>query len=263
MTQHKLTDAMASSDPKTKMWKSRFAAAKAAYSVGDFRQCESLLFRAMAQAKTLTEWTFATNTCHVGLGALYLATGKHDRAREQLETAMNALSGSGEPALRELYAVALRFQGQLLIEAGDYAEAENQLQAAIQTLEGLGTDGGVQLAYTLSDLATLYVIQGNLKDAKELVFSAMDILEAALGPGNPEYARASMIYNVTEAKGEEQLLSEVEDSIFRMQYQHGYKHPNITRALRRYLKKRQERGESDKIAEAKERFDLHSKALGS
>jgi len=46
-----------------------------------------------------------------------------------------------------------------------------------------------------------------------------------------------------------------------MQYQRGQKHPNITRALRWYVKKRKERGETDKIAEAEEKFDLHTKAL--
>ena len=261
MTQHKLTDAIASSDPETRMWKSRFAAAKGAYGIGDFRQCESLLFRAMEQAKTLKERTFASNTCHAGLGALYVATGKLDQAREQLSHVINALSGSGEPALRELYAVALRFHSEIFSQTGDYPAAENQLQTAIQVLEDLGGEGAVQLAYTLSDLATLYVMQGSLKEAKELIFSALDILEGVLGPENPEYIRANMIYHICETKNDEERLAQVEDSIFRMQYQRGQKHPNITRALRWYLKKRQERGETEKVAEAKDRFSLHTKAL--
>jgi len=261
MTQRKLTDAIESTDSETRLWKSRFAAAKFAYGAGDFRQCESLLYRAMEQAKTLKDWNFATNTCRVGLGAVYLATGKADQAREQLQTAINKLAGSGEPALTELYAVALRFSSLILSEAGDYSAAEDQLQMAIKALQDLGDEGAVQLAYTMSDLAVVYVMQGNLKGAKELIFSAMEILEAVLGSENPEYIRANLIYNLSAAKDEEELLSEVEDTIFRMEYQRGQKHPNITRALRWYLKKRQELGETDKVAEAKDRFDLHTKAV--
>jgi tetratricopeptide (TPR) repeat protein len=244
------------------MWKSRFAAAKGAYEMGEFRQCESLLYRAMEQAKNLKESTFATNTCHVGLGAVYIATGKLDQAREQLQAAINALSGSGDAALRELSALARRFFAEVLTESGDEEGAEDQLRSAIGILEQIGAECSVPLAYTLSDLATLYITQGKLKDGKELVFSAMDLLERALGPENPEFIRANLIYNISESKDEEEMLSQVEDGILRMQYQLGQKHPSITRALRWYLKKREARGETEQIAELKERFDMHVKALG-
>ena len=262
MRQQKLTDAIPSEDRETKMWKSRFAAATAAYEMGEFRQCESLLYRAMEQANTLKESKFAINTCHVGLGAVYIATGKIDQAREQLQTALTALSGSGDAALRELDALAHRFYAKVLTEAGDETGAEDQLQTAIKALEDLGAECAVPLAYTLSDLATLYIMQGKLKDAKELIFSAMDLLECTLGPENPEYIGANLIYNICDSKEEEEMLSQVEDSIFRMQYEFCQKHPSLTRALRWYLKKRQERGETEKIAEVKERFDMHVKALG-
>src|SRR4030095_404017 len=262
MRQQKLTDAIASNDPETRMWKSRFAAAKAAYDIGEFRQCESLLYRLLEQAQTLTDSTFTTNTCHVGLGAVYLATGKIEQAREQLQTALNWLSGSGEGALRGLSACAHRFYAEVLTQAGDQVGAEDQLQTAMKVLEELGAECAVPLAYTLSDLATLYLTQGKLKDAKELIFSAMDLLEVALGPENPEYVRAHLIYNLCDSQTEEEMVSQVEDSIFRLQYQLGQKHPSITRALRWYVKKLQERGETEKIAEVKDRFDLHVKALG-
>src|SRR5271170_4727480 len=205
MTQQKLTDAIESTDPETKIWKSRFSAAKAAYDMGEHRQCESLLFRAMEQAKALKERTFATNTCHVGLGVLYLATGKLDEAQKHLDAATSELSGSGEAALRELYAVALRFHAHVLLEKDDQGSAEREVRQAMEVLENLGAEGAVQLAYVTSDLATLYVMQGKLSEAKELIFTAMDLLEATLGPGNPEYVRANMIYNLCEAEGDEEL----------------------------------------------------------
>lgn len=261
MRKQKLTDAIASNDPETRMWKARFSAAKAAYEMSDFHQCESLLHRAMEQAQSLEDSKFAINTCRVGLGASLIATGKIDQAREQLQAAINDISDNGDVALRELSALAHRFYAEVLTEAGDQPAAEDHLKTAIETLEQLGSECAVPLGYTLSDLATLYVTQEKMKEAKELLFSAMDLLEGALGPENPEYIRANLIYNLCESKGEEEMLSQVEDSIFRMQYQLGQKHPSITRALRWYLKKRQERGETERITEAKERFGMHVKAL--
>lgn len=265
MERKKLTDAIASNDPETMMWKSRFAVAKGAYDMGEFRQCESLLHRALEQAKALKESTFATNACHIGLGAVYIAMGKIDQAREQLQTAISALSGSGGSALKELFALARRFYAEVLTESGNEQGAEDELQTSIGILEELGVECSVPLAYTLSDLAALYITQGKLKEAKDLIFSALDLIEQALGPENPECIRASLIYNICDAKNEDEMLSQVEDDILRLQYQLGKigkKHPSITRALRWYLKKRQERGEIEKIAEAKDRFDIHVKALG-
>jgi len=261
MTQHKITDAMVSNDPETRMWKTRFSAAKGAYEMGEFHQSETLLFRALEQAKSLKESTFATNTCHVGLGAVYIATGKLDKAREQLKTAMNALSHGSEPAIKELYAVALRFHASILSLSGDYAAAEDQLKIAIKTLEEVGSEGACQLAYTISDLALLNVVQGNLKEAKEQIFAAMQLLESVMGIENPEYICANVIYSVCDSESDEELLAQMEESISTMQYQRGHKHPNITRALRWYIKKRQERGETEQVREVTERFDLHTKAL--
>jgi hypothetical protein len=70
-----------------------------------------------------------------------------------------------------------------------------------------------------------------------------------------------MIYNICDSEGDEERLAQIEDGIYDMQYQRGQKHPHILRALRWYLKKREERGESELVAEAKERFALHDKAL--
>jgi hypothetical protein len=262
MIKHKLTDAMESNDTETRLWKARFAAAKAAYEAGELRQCESLLFRCLEQAKPLKEHTFATNTCHVGLGALYVATDKLDKANNHLQKALNELSSHGDLALKELYGVALRFDAGRLQLSGQFTDAITQLRTAVKTLEDVGTEGAVQLAYTMSDLATMLAAQGELTESKELLFSAMELLENSLGQDNPEYIRANIIYNLCDMKDEGEFLAQVEDSIFKMQYQKGQKHPNILRALRWYLRKRHERGEEDKAAEAKSRFALHSETLG-
>jgi tetratricopeptide (TPR) repeat protein len=263
MTKRILVDAIESTDTETKTWKSRFAAAKAAYDAADFKQCETLLALALEQGKGLKERTFAINTCLVGQGALYLATGKPDEAAKQLNQAIRELSGAGEPALKELYAVALRFHAQFLEDKGDLDGAEDDLQQALKVLQTLGVDGAVQLAYTMSDLATVYIGQGDLKEAGELVFSSMEVLEATLGHENPEYVRADVIYSLCHAANEEEFLGGVEDSILRMQYQVGRQHPSIVRAVRWYLQKLQELGDQGRIAEVEQRFGVHAKNLSA
>ena len=256
MTQQKLTDAIASTDTETIMWKSRFSAAKAAYAAADFRQCQTLLYRALEQAHALKEREFATNTCLVGLGAVHLALGDLEEANKHLEDALRALSGAAGPALQELYAVALRIHASVLFEKGELDASRRELQQAATLLEGLGSEGAVQLSYALSDLATIHITEGELKEAKELIISAMDILRTALGQENPQYLRANVIYNICQSKNEEEFLGEVENSIVRMQYQVGEKHPSIVKAIRWYLKRVHEHGDTERIAEAESLFGM-------
>lgn len=247
MTQPRLTDAMESHDSKTKVWKVRFACAKGAYDIGKFGECESLLHRLMEQADGLEESVFATNTCHIGLGAVYIATGKIDKAKHHLEIAINSLSGASSTSLRELSALAHRFYAEALREAGDEVGAENELEQAVHILTELGVSCAVPLAYALSELAALYVTQEKLRDAKRLILSAMELLRQSVGSEDQEYMRASVISNICDSEGEEDMLQRIDDGISKLQYQFGGKHPSITRAIRGYQKKCQECGGTDTL----------------
>lgn len=249
MTQPRLTDAMLSDDPKTKTWKVRFACAKGAYDSGKFSECESLLHRLIEQANDLQESVFATNTCHVGLGAVYVATGKIDRAKHHLEIAINSLSGTSDQSLRELSGLAHRFYAEALREAGDEVGAEHELQQAIHILTELGANCAVPLAYALSELAALYVSQEKLNDAKRLIVSSMELLTATVGSEDKEYIRANVIYNICDSAGKEEMWQQIDAGISKMRYYFDGKHPSLTRAVRWYQKKCQERGETDAIDE--------------
>lgn len=261
MSQKRLSDAIESIDQPTKLWKARISAAKGAYHQSEFRQCETLLFRAIEQAKQLKDHVFAVNACHVGLGALYIATQKLKDAQKHLDQAIHGLAGSSEVVLRELQAVAMRFHAQTHLELGDHASAERELREAMAILEDLGNEGAVQLAYVMSDLAVMYVYDGRLSEAKDLLFSSMELLELTLGSDSTQYMRSSMIYSITQQEGIEDILTQGEDGIFALQYHLGQKHPNVVRALRWYLNKRIELGETDKVEEAQKRFDVHAAHL--
>jgi tetratricopeptide (TPR) repeat protein len=235
--------------------------AKAAYDAADLKSCETLLFRLLEQGKSLKESVFATNTCKVGLAMVYLASDKVDAAEKQLKEVVNALAGSASEALDELRAVALRFHAQALMEKGDEQGAQNELDEAVQVFEKIGPQGAAQLAYALSDLGGLKVRQGKLNEAKDYIFSALDLLETTVGPENPAYMKAEIMYSLCHTESKDEFLNSTEDAIVKMQYEYGYKHPDIVQALRRYTKARMDRGETDKIAEAKEKFPLLEKIL--
>lgn len=259
MMKQRLTDAMESSDPETRKWKARFAAARGAYATGEFKQCEELLSLALEQGKTLKEKDFAVNTCLVGQGAAALAVGDLDRAKKKLRSAIESLSSASEPAMKELHAVALRFLAETASQAGEFDDSENYLQEACSLLETLGVDGAVQLAYTMSDLATIYLKQGDSFDAGELVLSAMELLNTTHQGNSSEYQRANLIYNLSHASNEEEFLGAVEDSITKLEYRKGPKHPSVSRAVRWYIQRLRERGDQQKIAEVEAKFGVHCK----
>lgn len=259
MTQQKLTDAIASTDKETQIWKSRFNLAKSTFEMGKYKEAESLLYKALEQGHKLKEREFATNTCLVGLGVVYFVLGKKDEAEKQLQEAKRALSGVAAPALKELYGVALRIHAEVLSDKGELKAAASELEEAADVLESLGIDGAVQLSYALSDLAMLHIKGGDLAEAKELICTAMDLLRGAVNADNAEYLRANMIYNICQTPDQEELLTQVENSIVKMEYQLGQKHPNVIRAVGWYLEKLHEAGDTEQIREAEEKFGIQTK----
>ncbi|RTL44509.1 MAG: tetratricopeptide repeat protein [Candidatus Melainabacteria bacterium] len=256
MSKQRLTDAMESTDAETRMWKSRFTAARGAYATGNFKQGEDLLAQALEQGKHLPEKDFAVNTCLVGQAANALALGDMEKARNKLNEVVRTLSSRSEPALKELHAVALRFLAEIASQKQDYDAAEQYLQEACRLLETVGVAGAVQLAYAMSDLATVYLKQGDSHDAGELVLSAMELLTTTHQSETTEYERASLLYNLCHVENEKEFLGALEDSIQKMEYRKGSKHPSIVRAVRWLVQVLRERGEEEKIAEVEEKFGV-------
>jgi len=257
MANHKLTDAMVSTDPKTKLWKARFSAAKAAYSLGELKQCKRLLYSTLEQAHDLKESTFAENTCHVGMAAVAIAQNDLNEARTHLQKSINKLNSSSDPALMELLAVALRFSAHVSLREGRVAAAETDFKKAIAVLTKLGGAGAVQLSYTLGELAILYVTQDRLMEAKTLIATSSQLMESTLDSESPEYVRNTMIYHICESTDEEEKLALIEDSIAQMQY-HRYKgHPGIKRAINWYVEKLEEKGAVEQAQQTRERYKAH------
>lgn len=254
MVKKRVTALVASTDPKAKRWRSLAAAARMAYETGEFRQAESLLARALELARTLSEKSVAVPTTEVGMAAVWLAEDRLREAAGQLQKTIAALEAESDLAHKELLAVALRFYANLLSDEGDEREAEKALLRSVKLLEGIGAEASVQLAYTLSDLAGLLVVQERISEAEKYISIAMDILHSLDDIDSAELARVTMIYKLCEPQAQEDLLDQASAGIMQMQYQYGAKHPNMSRALKNYLRVLRQRGDTDRIERAEKRF---------
>jgi hypothetical protein len=259
MVKKKIIESVTATDSKSRRWKSLFTAGKIAYENGEWRQAESLLARARELARELPESSFAVPASEIGVAVVALARRQAQDAASRLQKCVSELRNHSKSSHKELLAVALRFHAQALVDVGDERNAEKELQESASILSELGVDAGVQLAYTLCDLCGVYLMQGRISDAEDLITSAMEILFAVLGPESAEYARADMIYAV--CREPEEQLSKTSEGIERLEYVFGDRHPNVSRVLGRYLKVLAERGEATKLDEAKERFLVGGNAL--
>lgn len=258
MIKKKITESITETDPKSRRWKSLFAAGRMAYETGEFRQAASLLARSRELANELKQHSFAANASDIGLAAIALAEGKPRDAASKLQKIIDKLRGNTDNEHKELLATALRFHAEAILETGDAREAENELKESIVILQELGAPACVQLAYTLCDLCGLYLTQNRISEAEEYITTAMKLLFVVLGPESPEFSRADMIYAVCQMK--EEPLEMVSDGIDHMEYMFGDKHPNVKRAINRYRKVLKERGDERRLAKVEEHFRVKSKA---
>ena len=260
MVKKRVIESVTSTDMKSRRWKTLFASARLAYDAGELRQAESLLARARELAHELPEHSFAVHATEIGSAAVFIAKKKPRDAASRLRKPISTLESNPDPAHKELLGVALRFHAEALAEMGDYNEAEKELKRSVMILEEVGVDAAVQLGYSLCDLAGLYLIQSRISESHEFINSAMDILFSALGPESPEYTRADMIYTVCMFSDSPERSEVAADGIQRMEYMYGINHPNIHRAIDRYLKVLAEKGDETRLAAAKERFAVKASA---
>ena len=262
MSNGRLTDAVTATDSNSRLWKTRIATARMAYEQGELHEAANQLTRAMELAKHMKERTYAVNTTTIGLGAVRIAMGQLKEAERHLKDAMSALEASSDKDLSKLYAIALRFYADLLSERGDEESAERQLQNSASILEGLGADGCVQLAYTLCDLGSLYLRKSGHDAAEQYILAAMDLILATLGPEDPEFARADVMYHLCHSTSELEMLDVAEAGMTKLQFILGSKHPHMMRTARRYTKALKDRGDSTRLEEAKRRFAGLEKTAG-
>jgi len=227
-----------------------------AYGEYEFTQAKSLLERALLVACEVPEKSFAVHSTEIAMAAVLIAEKRPKEAIARLTKSMSELSSYGDNAHKELLAVAIRFYAQALADQGKERDAERELKKSLEILRTLGSEVRVQLAYTLCDLGGLLLIQGRYSEASNHILKGVKIVSEELGPESPDYIRADMIYQLCLPMSEETRMEYANDGIEKMQYVFGHKHPNIERAVRRYLRVLAERGDTAKIEETQKKFGI-------
>lgn len=256
MVKTRITEGVTANDPKTKRWRSLFSSARMAYADGQFKQAESLLARAALIATELPEREYAEKTTEVAAAVVLLAAKRIVEAMARLKKSITELEGSPDNLHKELLAVALRFYAQALIEHGSERDAEMELKRSLEILSKLGPEARVQQAYSYCDLGGLYLKQGRYSEGEHNVIKGLKIISQELGPESAEYTRADMIYQLCLPMNEETRMDSVSDALEKMQYGFGFRHPNIDRAVTRYLHVLSERGNKEKLEETKKKFNI-------
>ena len=260
MVKKKVIESVTATDANSRRWKSLFSTARMAFEEGELRQASSLLARARELANQLPDKTFAIHSTEIGMAAILLAQKKPRDAAARLQREISKLEGDPDLHLKELLAVALRYQAQALEEMGDYNESEKLLKKSIEILEDIGVEAAVQLAYSICDLSALYIAQGRLSEAEKHMNIGLEILFNTLGPDSPEYVRADMIFVTARIPETDSRLDNALDGLGKMEMMFGKHHPNIGRAFDRYIKYLKEKGDTKRIESAMERIQLKTKA---
>jgi tetratricopeptide (TPR) repeat protein len=261
MSKKRISEGVTSKDPQSSRWRTKFSAARMAYENGEYRKAESLLAVCVELTKEMPERDFARKSTDAAIGVVYLSSGRIREAESQLQKSISSLEGEPDPQMQELLAVTLRFYAQVLIRNGDERGAETELLRSVDILKKIGRQSIVQLALTLCDLCGLYASQGRYSEAERYIVDAMKIMGAEFGPGAAEYVRTDMIYTLLTPMADESRLDTASESIRRMEYAFGGKHPNVARALERYFKVLGERGDTARIEEAEKQFGITRKEL--
>lgn len=257
MMKVRLVDAIEDNDPGSNIWKSSFVAARLAYEEGKFREAYRQLMKTLKRAESLKQHEFASACTLMGMGAVLTKLGKFKEARAKLDSVLSACSDEKTKAMKELHAVTLMFYADLIMEEdGELNEAERMLLQSIDILEELGPDYSLFLANSLLDLSGLYLEKEQYQEAETYIEAALPILAKVSGRADATYLRASMIHQICQHKDDEDFIFDlVKEDTTRMLYQVGTRHPNLTRALRRYAGHLKTHGQEKKLNELHNQFE--------
>lgn len=162
--------------------------AKTLASMGNYKEAEQLLVKALAIDESLDEHGVDVAADYSELGMLYFKLGRLDESRQYNEKCLEIVSTFKEPPAF-LYGKVLKQLAILKSEAGDLEGALVLIDQAIATIEH-AHDGKNQLVYgeALMVKTMLLVDLGREDEARELYPLALQIVEMNRGPFHPKVA---------------------------------------------------------------------------
>jgi tetratricopeptide (TPR) repeat protein len=82
-------------------------------------------------------------------------------------------------------ATTLHALGGIFAEDGEFERAHQNLEQALELRQSILPEGHPDIAQSLADLGTLYMLEENLPTARDYLGQALSIYQAAMGPDDP------------------------------------------------------------------------------
>lgn len=144
---------------------------------GDFVQARDLYEQTVAIFSDLVVRHFmvAEHCAQVGHATMHL--GRYKEAKPHVQTGLKLAIEIGDQRRRSI-ALALVFLGETLLAEGEYAQAQQRLQKGVTIYRAIGQQA--ELAWALSDLSLAAYLLGNISEAKQHAYEALQI--AAVTP---------------------------------------------------------------------------------
>lgn len=152
----------------------------------------TLLERGVAEARLLSSDPEAQSRTYLTLGTMFSRLGRLERADSLLRAAHEIRLGA-DPADGAETGAAL---GGLLVDQGEYAEAEAQLREALRLFGEQGEGATLPAALAAVSLGSALEGQGEFDQAIEVLEGALATVEE-LAPGSPEHSGALAALSTT------------------------------------------------------------------
>ena len=123
---------------------------------------------------TLGKDHYMTGYYHVGFAIVFFEQGDYDPAKRLIEDALEIYAKT-LPANHEFIAAAYHWQGEVLLGAGEYREAQEALENAIGRWDGSDASAW-RIARSQSALGEALVRQGKLTEGEQLMVQSYKVL---------------------------------------------------------------------------------------
>jgi tetratricopeptide (TPR) repeat protein len=144
---------------------------------GDFLQARDMYEQTVAIFSDLVVRHFIVAEYHAQVGHATMHLGRYKEAKPHVQTGLKLAIEIGEQRQRSI-ALALVFLGETLLAEAEYAQAQHRRQKGVTIYRAIGQQA--ELAWALSDLSLAAYGLGNISEAKQGAYEALQI--AAVTP---------------------------------------------------------------------------------
>jgi predicted ATPase/DNA-binding SARP family transcriptional activator len=143
---------------------------------GEFVQARDLYEQTVTIFSDLVVRHFIVAEHRAQVGHAIMHLGRYKEAKPHIQMGLKLAMEIGDQRPRSI-ALALVFLGETLLAEGKYAQAQERLQKGVTIYRAIGQQA--ELAWALSDLSLAAYLLGNISEAKQHAYEALQIASVA------------------------------------------------------------------------------------